>query len=130
MGVLFVVRYLNQPGTMIASAFFPNDPPSRRRVFIFPSYAGTSFDKVGVLRHELGHVLGFRHEHIRSEAPAVCQGEDTGFTLSLSNYDPHSVMHYLCGGAGNPGLTITDIDRISAQQVYGPPLTEFSFAEQ
>ena len=61
----------------IASSFFPGDPATDRHLLIFPDYfkAGLIFDKVGVIRHELGHMVGFRHEHIRSEAPPVCQGE-------------------------------------------------------
>ena len=64
-GVTFAVRGINTNGQFIASAFFPDDPLDRRRVLIDPSYFTTNFDKRGVLRHELGHVLGFRHEHIR-----------------------------------------------------------------
>src|SRR5258705_182690 len=70
-GALFTVRFLDVGGQFIAAAFSPNDPISRRRVVIDPSYfaAQPSFDPIGVLRHELGHVLGFRHEHIRQGAP-------------------------------------------------------------
>lgn len=128
-GVLFTVREINALGKFIASAFFPNEPANRRRVLIDPSYYATSFDKVGVLRHELGHVLGFRHEHIRSGAPPVCQGEDTGDTIELSAYDPQSVMHYFCGGVGTRELQITSLDKTASRLVYGPPLSEVSFFE-
>jgi hypothetical protein len=30
-------------------------------------------------------------------------------------------MHYLCGGFGNKELAITDLDRLGAQRLYGPP---------
>lgn len=126
-GVVFAVRYIDAGGQFIAAAFFPTDPPYRRKVLIDPSYFATSFDAVGVLRHELGHVVGFRHEHIRSEAPAVCPNEDTGFTHDLTNYDPQSVMHYLCGGEGSPLLDFTPLDRVGAQSLYGPPLDGFRF---
>jgi hypothetical protein len=43
-GVVFSVRQINAGGSFIASAFFPNDPPERRRVLIDPSYFNTSFD--------------------------------------------------------------------------------------
>jgi len=110
-------------GSVIASSFFPSDPPDRRHLLIDPTYFTTSFDKVGVFRHELGHVLGFRHEHIRNEAPPVCPNEPLWDTQVLSAYDPKSVMHYFCGGVGSHDLSITDLDRKGARMVYGPPLS-------
>ncbi|MBM2621799.1 hypothetical protein JIG36_40475 [Actinoplanes sp. LDG1-06] len=121
--LVFSVRYVDAQGQFIAAAFFPTYPPARRRVLIDPSYfsGGLSFDQVGVLRHELGHVLGFRHEHISSGAPAVCPNEDNKDTIDLTAYDPKSVMHYFCGGVGSRELRITDLDREGAQKLYGPP---------
>ncbi len=126
-GVIFPVRHINAGGAFIAAAFFPHDPPNRRRVLIDPSYftQGT-FDRTGVLRHELGHVLGFRHEHIRSGAPPICPDEDPEGTIELGDYDPQSVMHYFCGGVGSPQLAITALDRTGSQSVYGPPLAGFT----
>lgn len=130
-GVLFTVREIDAGGQFIASAFFPNDPKNRRRVLIDPSYydPNLGFDKVGVLRHELGHVIGFRHEQIRSEAPPSCPDEDTADTLDLTQYDPQSVMHYFCGGVGSRDLTITDIDKIGSQKLYGLPFDSFNYIE-
>jgi hypothetical protein len=126
-GALFIVREFDTGGELIAAAFFPTDPVNRRRVLIDPSfYAPTlSFDRVGVLRHELGHVLGFRHEHIRSERPPGCPDEDTYGTINLSDYDPSSVMHYFCGGVGSRTLAITEKDRSASQRVYGAPMSDF-----
>jgi hypothetical protein len=132
--VIFVVRRVDN-APFIASAFFPNDPINRRRMLIDnsqyfnlpPPPAG--FDRVGVLRHELGHVIGCRHEHIRSEAPAVCQGEALYDAVPLTAYDPQSVMHYFCGNRGSRDLKITTVDRTGAQKIYGPPLNTFDFAQ-
>ncbi|MEQ1808666.1 MAG: matrixin family metalloprotease [Terricaulis sp.] len=126
-GALFAVRHIDANGAFIASAFFPNEPSDRRRVLIDPSYFGSGFDSVGVLRHEMGHVLGFRHEHIHSSAPPACEGEDDFDVKYLTQYDPSSVMHYFCGGVGSKELKITPVDREGAQQVYGPPLRSMSF---
>jgi predicted Zn-dependent protease len=128
-GTVFVVRELDVHGTFIAAGFFPNDPKERRRLIIDPSYYTTTFDRVGVLRHELGHVLGFRHEHIRSEAPPVCPNESLWDTKFLTKYDPTSVMHYFCGGVGTNELKISALDRKGAQQVYGPPLASTALAD-
>lgn len=130
-GVTFTVRKLDAGGRFIAAAFFPNDPPGRRRVVIDPSFFADDlgFDPVGVLRHELGHVLGFRHEHIRSEAPSACPDEDLGEDLPLGEYDPQSVMHYFCGGVGSSELSITEIDVAGAQRLYGLPLDSYVFVD-
>jgi hypothetical protein len=122
-GALFTVRAFDAGGEFIAAAFFPNDPKDRRHVLVDPSYYTTEFDPVGVFRHELGHVLGFRHEHIRSEAPPDCPDEELFDTRNLGKYDPQSVMHYFCGEVGSSELRISDLDRSGAQQVYGPPLS-------
>lgn len=123
--VLFPVRHISAGGAFIAASFFPTDPINRRRMLIDPSYHSTGFNHVGVLRHELGHVLGFRHEHIRSGAPPACPDEATTGTIDLTAYDPKSVMHYFCGGVGSRDLAITDVDRTGSRFVYGPPLTDF-----
>jgi len=130
-GVLFTVRFLDVGATFIAAAFFPNDPPDRRRILIDPSFFAPDlgFDQVGVLRHELGHVLGFRHEHIRSGAPPDCPDEDTADTIDLTQYDPKSVMHYFCGELGSKTLEITDMDKAGAQKVYGLPLNTFQLID-
>jgi hypothetical protein len=122
-GAVFSVREVNSGGTLIAAAFFPNDPAERRRLIIDPSYYDPKlrFNKVGVLRHELGHVLGFRHEHIRREAPPECPSEDRAETVELTRYDRASVMHYFCGGVGSTDLAFTALDKIGARQLYGPP---------
>jgi hypothetical protein len=128
-GVIFSVRQLDAGGRFIASAFFPNDPPERRRLLIDPSYFTTSFDQVGVLRHELGHVIGCRHEHIRSGAPPECPDESTVDTFPFTAYDPKSVMHYFCGGVGTRELAISELDKVGIQKLYGPPLDSFRFIE-
>lgn len=116
----FVVRHFNANNKFIAKAFFPNTLKYRRKILIDPSYYTSSYDKVGILRHELGHVIGFRHEHIRSGAPASCPKENTVDTRNLGDYDPRSVMHYFCGNEGTRDLKLTESDSIGAVMVYGP----------
>jgi hypothetical protein len=119
-------------GSTIAMAFFPDDLANERLVWVFDGYFNTapgSFDPVGVMRHELGHVLGFRHEHIRPEAPDLFNPESTEHTLAISEYDPKSVMHYVAPGVGDPKLRFTKLDKMGARSVYGGTDLEFSFAD-
>jgi len=124
---VFDVRQIDAGGGFMAAAFFPNDPPSRRTVIIDPLFfvPGLGFDQTGVLRHELGHVLGFRHEMIRSGAPPVCPKESLDHTIELTDYDPQSVMHYFCGDVGDKDLKLTSLDRAGARLLYGPPFNDF-----
>jgi hypothetical protein len=123
---LFVVRGVDSGGLFIAAAFFPTDPPEERQLVIDPLFFGPKlgYNQIGVLRHELGHTLGFRHEHIRSGAPADCPHESLSQTFDFTPYDPQSVMHYFCGGVGTTEMEITDSDREGARMLYGPPDSE------
>lgn len=142
--VLFVVA-LREFGDAIAMSFFPNDPIYRRLLLVNPQqYFATPMNKVGVFRHELGHILGFRHEHISPSAPVwssgFCNAEAPAESLEITAYDRASVMHYPCAsllkGAALPEnmeLKITPLDLVGAQAVYGapgqPPKGNFSFRD-
>ena len=111
----------------IARAFFPDMSRKDRQLRInFPSHDRMAdkpdlqgvYTLRGVLRHELGHVLGFRHEHIRDEAHAPRCFEDERFR-PLTSYDAASVMHYpQCNGEGSWGLELTETDAIGAAFFY------------
>jgi hypothetical protein len=118
-------------GGAIARSFFPNDPVTNRFLMVEPDqYYTTTVDRVGVLRHELGHVLGFRHEHISPDAPVWTStfcSESAARSVAITRYDRASVMHYPCTSAKdgpiaeNLKLEITELDRQGARGVYGPP---------
>lgn len=71
----------------------------------------------GVFRHELGHVLGFRHEHT-NPASGTCF-EDSNWR-SVTPYDQSSVMHYQwCNGVTTADLSLTELDQQGSIELYG-----------
>ncbi len=116
---LFVVRRMpdsEQIPEFIATAFFPSDPSHRRYINIFQGFFDSPYPPEGTLRHELGHVLGYDHEHKRSDSGCAFEN---GKWRPLSEYDDRSVMHYVCGYGGNYRLRITGIDIKAHRQHYG-----------
>jgi hypothetical protein len=125
-GVLFSVKKTTPSDGVIASSFFPRSPASQRVLLVFPFYFQDDmpYDRVGTFRHEFGHILCFRHEHIRSEAPPVCAtGEPLQGAIPLTAYDPQSVMHYFCEAAhvGTVQQAISNDDKVGALQIYPFP---------
>lgn len=119
--VAFDVNPVDVEGEYLARAFFPNDQRAARNVLIdessFGLEPGEKLQLAGILRHELGHTLGWRHEHTRPEAGACF--EDSEFK-PITSYDRFSVMHYpQCNGGGDWSLTLTALDRAGAACVYG-----------
>ena len=119
--VVFDVNPIDANGEFLARAFFPNEPRSGRNVLIedssFDLDPNGTLQLIGVLRHELGHTLGFRHEHTRPESGACFEDQNW---RPLTNYDRFSVMHYpQCNGGGDRTLALTSIDKEGAACLYG-----------
>jgi hypothetical protein len=115
--VVFNVRQVCT-GRYLARSFFPSSSRASREVLI----DCTSFGNIspwslnGVLRHELGHSIGFRHEHTRPES-GTCF-EDTSWR-ALTSYDSKSVMHYpQCNGTNGGDLSLTNSDKAGAGSLY------------
>lgn len=119
--VVFDIRPVNVYGQYLARAFFPNEERSERNVLIdessFHLDPDGALQLVGVLRHEIGHTLGWRHEHTRPES-GTCF-EDNNWR-PLTDYDRFSVMHYpQCNGGADWSLKLTHMDKNGAACVYG-----------
>jgi hypothetical protein len=90
-----------------------------------------AFDPVGVVRHELGHVLGFRHEHIRPEAQeGMSWWEKSNMEQwvtgglgaeNLTDYDSQSVMHYPLNGRGTLDFKLSASDKAGFKTLYTIP---------
>jgi hypothetical protein len=125
---VFSVSFKVLPQDVIAVAFFPHDPPEQRVVYVSDLLLnGTnSFSPTGVMRHELGHVLGFRHEHIRPESPKQIESWVVGniSAQELTSYDRRSVMHYPLpnfAGYGTTDFQLTNRDKDGFKKLYQLP---------
>jgi len=123
--VLFDVNPVNSNGQYLARAFFPNDGRAARNVLVditaFDPQQTGGIPLANIMGHELGHTLGFRHEHVRPEANAAQCAEDTEFR-GVTAYDSASVMHYpQCNGTSTT-LAFTQRDREGVALIYGAPV--------
>ena len=111
----FIVRYSANVNGAFAVGFFPTAPSALRYVHITPSYFTSDYDRIGILRHELGHVLGYQHEQLVGIPGCALDGSNW---KEVTPYNPRSVMHYLCGGAGTKSLVLQDSDKAGHRATY------------
>jgi hypothetical protein len=128
--VTFAVRPWASGG---ACAFFPSGDGCVARTIVVDyedldsgNYGAVT--SVGIYRHELGHTLGLRHEHIRAPG-TTCTIENTNWR-GVTGYDSASVMHYpWCPGATNTGdLLITEPDATGISSLYRPQIRRIGLA--
>ena len=116
--VVFDVSPAELGNGVLARAFFPSTGRSGRRVLVDGDAFGElgAWTLAGVFTHELGHTLGFRHEHTRPEAGTCFENNQW---RALTVYDAASVMHYpQCNGTNGADLRITALDAEGARALY------------
>jgi hypothetical protein len=129
----FVYYREDAPENVYAAAFFPNAETTSRSLWLgdaFYNIQEPGLTARGILRHELGHVLGYRHEHIRNVPGCPPELEEL-YTVDVTPYDGQSVMHYPCGSSKNKGDDVlTTLDQEGHRRVYSltrkeplPPVT-------
>ena len=102
----------------LARAFFPSYSRRSREVIISTSAYGNikPWTLTGVVRHELGHTIGLRHEHTRPEAGECFENNSW---RALTAYDSDSVMHYpQCNGTNSGDLVLTTLDKQGVASLY------------
>jgi serine protease len=119
--VIFDVRPVDVGGAYLARAFFPHESRATRNILVDASSFQLEAGKLtlaGILRHEVGHALGLRHEHARAESEQCFEDEDIE---AVTPYDRASAMHYpQCGGLDDSSLELTPLDRNGIACLYGP----------
>jgi len=105
-------------GQYLARSFFPSSSRRSRELLVDCTSFGniSPWTLAGIMRHELGHTIGLRHEHTRPES-GTCF-EDNNWA-ALTAYDSSSVMHYpQCNGTQNGDLVLTNLDKTGAGILY------------
>jgi hypothetical protein len=105
----FVVRRFGLEGKGFAMSFFPHARESAY-LNIDPTFFRAPETKVGMLRHEVGHILGYRHEQLVGVPGCAPPDKPEPYASVLDRYDPLSVMHYTCGGGGTLKHTFSQDD--------------------
>ena len=113
-GVDFVVQHYSDPNTAIGP--FPSNAWSSQNLLVPTSGIGRL-----LAIHEVGHALGFRHEHTHSGANPRCA--EGGTFEELTAFDTNSVMKYAdCTVNQNiNGTELSALDGFGARMVYGAP---------
>ncbi|MDQ6523739.1 M57 family metalloprotease [Nocardioides sp. LHD-245] len=114
--VLFSVEPVST-SQYIARAFFPSTAKRQRNVLVDDSiWSSGTWEPGDILGHELGHTLGFRHEHTRPES-GTCF-EDNNWR-PLTPYDASSIMHYPQCNGSSADLEFQASDAAGARALYG-----------
>lgn len=124
----FRVRYISavllrsgekQQPDYVARSFYPRSEMKNRVLRLSPSFFSGPLDPIGVMRHELGHILGYAHEN-------SCAGKVNALpanlrSITVTQADDRSVMRQPCGNMTADGTTpLSALDIADHRKIYGP----------
>jgi hypothetical protein len=114
--VLFSVEPTKDP-SIYARAFFPSSSSRSQNVVVNAKLTlRGDYPAADILGHELGHTLGFRHEHTRPEAGTCFENSSW---RELTEYDANSIMHYPTCNGGPNALSWSSLDAQGTAALYG-----------
>jgi hypothetical protein len=114
----FVVRK-SDGRNFLAYSFFPNAARRDRTLTVYQGFFDSSWNQAGIMRHELGHILGYVHEfEDEKQVSTKCDWDGRQWRL-ITPYDSKSVMHFCAGDAGqDTTLALTPEDIRGHRLVY------------
>jgi hypothetical protein len=114
----FVVRK-SEGQDYLAYSFFPNAPSRDKVLMVYPKFFDSRYNQAGILRHELGHSLGYVHEFNEEKAASTkCSWDGRQFRL-VTPYDSQSVMNFCAGDPKqDTALPLTSTDLFGHRLVY------------
>jgi hypothetical protein len=137
--ILFSVRPWTSGGTLAGCAFYPNDttnkePCDENLGFVRTLWLGGRAIRDGtdsrVTLHEIGHMLGLRHERAHPDRDPMLCGPDNdgvpGYLETLTDFDLQSVMlvtNQSCRDEDWDYSVLSPLDGRGIRKLYGMPVS-------